>query len=79
MSSAPAMVARVPSPRSFLAFDFGIKRVGVASGNSLTRSAQPVSTVAALGDERFAAIARLIQEWSQGVYVAVVQEERVDG
>lgn len=23
--------------------------------------------------------ARLIQEWSQGVYVAVVQEERVDG
>ena len=51
------------SPLSFLAFDFGTKRVGVATGNSLTRSAQPLSSVAALGDERFAAIAKLIREW----------------
>ena len=49
---------------SFLAFDFGTRRVGVASGNSLTRSATPLATVQAEGDEaRFAAIARLVSEW----------------
>ena len=35
--------------RSFLAFDFGSARVGVASGNSVTRSAQPMRTIADTG------------------------------
>jgi len=35
----------------------------VASGNSLTRSAQPLRTIAATGDARFEAIAKLIAEW----------------
>lgn len=57
-------VSAVPTaPRSFLAFDFGQKRVGVASGNSVTRQATPLRTVAAEGDARFAAIGRLIDEW----------------
>ncbi|MFT3956900.1 MAG: Holliday junction resolvase RuvX [Piscinibacter sp.] len=59
-----ATVSATPTaPRSFLAFDFGLKRVGVASGNSLTRQATPLRTIAAEGDERFAAIGRLIDEW----------------
>ena len=33
--------------RSFLAFDFGTQRVGVATGNTLTRSARPLRTIAA--------------------------------
>ena len=41
--SAPAHV-----PRSFLAFDFGTQRVGVASGNTVTRTAQPLRTIAAI-------------------------------
>ena len=49
--------------RSFLAFDFGTLRVGVANGNSLTRSAQPLRTIAATGAARFEAIGRLIDEW----------------
>jgi putative holliday junction resolvase len=49
--------------RSFLAFDFGTLRVGVATGNTLTRSAQPLRTVAATGNARFDAIAKLIAEW----------------
>jgi len=61
MSAAP--MAFTPSPRSFLSFDFGAKRVGVASGNSLTHSATPLTTIAATGDARFAAIAELIREW----------------
>ena len=50
-------------PLSFLAFDFGARRVGVASGNSLTRSATPLTTVAAQGEARLAAIGKLIDEW----------------
>ncbi|MDE2593931.1 MAG: Holliday junction resolvase RuvX [Burkholderiales bacterium] len=49
--------------RNYLAFDFGIKRVGVATGNSLMRQAQPLRTIAAEGDARFAQISKLIEEW----------------
>jgi putative Holliday junction resolvase len=57
---------------SFLAFDFGTARVGVASGNSLTRSATPVGTVSAQGEARFEAIARLIAEWQPAALVVGV-------
>jgi len=57
---------------SFLAFDFGIKRVGVATGNTLTRSATPLRTLAAEGEQRFAAIAALIHEWQPDALVVGV-------
>jgi putative Holliday junction resolvase len=56
-------------PLSFLAFDFGIKRVGVATGNTLTRSATPLRTLAVEGEQRFSAIAALIQEWQPDALV----------
>jgi putative Holliday junction resolvase len=59
-------------PRSFLAFDFGTKRVGVASGNTLTRTATPLRTVAAEGDARFAALGALIAEWQPDALVVGV-------
>jgi putative Holliday junction resolvase len=62
MSAAPA-APLAPAPRSFLAFDYGTKRVGVAAGNSLTCTARPLRTVEALGDARLAAISALIDEW----------------
>lgn len=47
-----------------LAFDFGLKRIGVAVGNSLLRQAQPLSVIhAARNDEKFSAIADLLQQW----------------
>ena len=63
-----------PSPQvlSFLAFDFGIRRIGVASGNSLTRSAAPLGTIAAQGEARFEAIGRLIAEWQPAALVVGV-------
>jgi putative Holliday junction resolvase len=61
--------ASTPAHRSFLAFDFGTLRVGVATGNTLTRSAQPLRTVAATGDARFDAIAKLIAEWQPDALV----------
>ena len=73
--SAPTAVARAALPSallSLLAFDFGTRRVGVAVGNSLTRAAQPLTTVAAEGDERFAAIGKLIAEWRPDALVVGV-------
>jgi len=69
VSSAPAVASQ---PVSFLAFDFGVRRVGVASGNSLTRTATPLTTVAAEGEARMAAIAALIAEWRPAALVVGV-------
>ena len=56
-------VPPISAIRHFLAFDYGLKRVGVATGNSLTRQAQPLRTIAAEGAARFAQIGKLIDEW----------------
>ena len=63
--SAPTLPTALAPPalRSFLGFDFGTRRVGVASGNTLMRSATSLKAIAAEGDARFAAIAALIGEW----------------
>ena len=60
------------SPLSYLAFDFGTRRVGVATGNTLTRRAQPLRTIAAEGEARFAAIGKLIAEWQPSALVVGV-------
>jgi putative Holliday junction resolvase len=59
-------------PQTFLAFDFGTVRVGVATGNSLTRSATPLSTLKESGDARFAAIGKLIAHWQPDALVVGV-------
>lgn len=71
MSSVARAAAAAPS--LFLAFDFGTRRVGVASGNSLTQTATPLTTLAHEdNDARFAAIARLIAEWQPAALVVGV-------
>ena len=48
-----------------LAFDFGLKRIGVAVGNTVIRQAQPLTVIAAAtNDAKFAAIAALLSEWT---------------
>jgi putative Holliday junction resolvase len=59
-------------PQTFLAFDFGAVRVGVATGNGLTHSATPLSTLKETGDARFAAIGKLINEWQPDALVVGV-------
>jgi len=56
----------------FLAFDFGLKRTGVATGNRLTRTATPQATIAAVGDARFAAIEQRLKEWQPDALVVGV-------
>lgn len=59
-------------PASYLAFDFSLRRVGVATGNSLTGRAQPLRTITAEGQARFDAVARLIAEWQPQALVVGV-------
>jgi putative holliday junction resolvase len=60
----------VPSHcQTFLAFDFGSKRTGVASGNRLLQSASPQRTIIAQGDAKFVQIAQLVMEWQPDALV----------
>jgi putative Holliday junction resolvase len=55
---------------TLLAFDYGEKRIGVAVGNSVTRSAQPLVIVQNRSREyRFEAIGKLIAEWKPDALV----------
>lgn len=48
-----------------LGFDFGVKRIGIAMGNTLTGQAQPLRVIAAIDNAtRFKLIGELIAEWS---------------
>ncbi|MBA2721967.1 MAG: Holliday junction resolvase RuvX [Methylibium sp.] len=69
MPEAPAAQA---APQTLLAFDFGLKRTGVAVGNTLTGAARALRTVVAEGDARFAPIAGLIEEWQPAALVVGV-------
>ena len=60
------------SCQTFLAFDYGLKRTGVASGNRLTGTATPRGTIAAEGDARFAQIAQRLKEWAPDALVVGV-------
>ena len=56
-----------------LCFDFGLARTGVASGNTLTRSAQPVTIIhARTNDERWKAVEALVKEWEPVLLVVGV-------
>jgi putative Holliday junction resolvase len=69
MDSAPTPAA---APQSLLAFDYGLKRTGVATGQRLLGQARPLRTIAAEGDARFAPIAALIAEWQPDALVVGV-------
>jgi putative Holliday junction resolvase len=55
--------------RTFMAFDFGMKRTGVAVGNRLLGTAQAQPTIAALGNARFTEIALRLKEWQPDALV----------
>lgn len=49
---------------TILGFDFGLKRIGVAVGNTLIRQAQPLTIInEPTNDGKFAAIASLLEQW----------------
>ena len=60
------------SAQTFVAFDFGMQRTGVATGNRLLRSATPQPTIQAEGDARFGPIEKTIREWQPDAIVVGV-------
>jgi putative Holliday junction resolvase len=72
MSAAPMAGAAVVVPAAlatFMAFDFGMKRTGVAVGNRIMGTAQPQGSIAAEGDARFQHIALRLKEWQPDAIV----------
>ena len=64
--------AVVPVPEAFttfIAFDFGLKRTGVAVGNRLMRTAQPQGSIHAEGNARFDGVAAKLREWQPDAIV----------
>jgi putative holliday junction resolvase len=56
--------------RTALAFDFGLRRIGVAIGNTLTMSARPLTTLAARdGDPDWAEIDRLVRDYAPQICI----------
>ena len=61
---AATAIPSAPRAGTILAFDFGTRRIGVAVGEATTGLAHPLATIEAeRSDQRFAAIAALIEEW----------------
>ena len=63
----------MPAAKTILAFDFGLRRIGVAVGQDITGSASPLGTVNNRDDGvDHAAIAALIKEWGpSGIVVGM--------
>jgi putative holliday junction resolvase len=71
MSAAPA--PEVPAQfQTFLAFDFGLKRTGVAVGNRMLRTATPQPTIRAEGDARLTEAEARVREWQPDALVVGV-------
>ncbi|QGZ39665.1 putative Holliday junction resolvase [Pseudoduganella flava] len=58
------MLSAGKAPETVFGFDFGIKRIGVAMGNTMIGQASPLAVIAAVDNQtRFAEIAALIAKW----------------
>jgi putative Holliday junction resolvase len=74
----PEPLAAPPSG-TVLAFDFGEKRIGVATGETLLKQAHPLTTIhGEANDVRFAAIEALLKEW-RPVLLVVGMPTAIDG
>ncbi len=66
-------MAEAASHQTLLGFDFGMKRIGIAVGQTLTRSANPVAVIPAQdGVPNWESIQALIQTWGvDGIVVGI--------
>ena len=70
LGRAPDLAAGL---QSFLAFDFGAKRTGVAVGNRMLRSASPQSSITeTAAPKRLAQAAERVKEWQPDALVVGV-------
>lgn len=70
---APTGKAQSPKPTAIIGFDYGLSRIGVAVGQTLTGSATPLTTLAARdGVPDWNAIGALLEDWRPGALVVGV-------
>mgnify|MGYP000867288141 CR=1 FL=1 len=69
MSQLAAFAPPPPQVQTFMAFDFGHQRTGIAVGNRISLSAEPLKTVSAKADARLAAIGKIVAEWQPDMLI----------
>ncbi|KKW67850.1 Holliday junction resolvase [Lampropedia cohaerens] len=72
MPEATALPTIQPHWQTFLAFDYGEKRTGVAIGTRLLGSANPVGVIQAQGKAQFPLAKRFIDEWQPDALIVGV-------
>ncbi len=64
------MVTPSSSPKTYLALDYGLRRIGLASGNSLTQTTQGLSAISANnGTPNWQALQQIINQWQPDALV----------
>ena len=62
-----------PATRTVLSFDYGLRRIGVAVGNTLTGTAEALATIDAHdGEPDWRAIGRCVADWRPSAIVVGV-------
>jgi putative Holliday junction resolvase len=62
-----------PATRTVLSFDYGLRRIGVAVGNTLTGTAEALATIDAFdGEPDWRAISRCVADWHPAAIVVGV-------
>lgn len=62
-----------PAARTVLSFDYGLRRIGVAVGNTLTGTAEVLATIEARdGEPDWRAIGRCVADWRPAAFVVGV-------
>jgi len=71
-ASSPVGRVKPSRPPTVLGLDYGSRRIGVATGNGVTGTAQPLVTIDARGDGRWQALSSLIRQWQPAALVVGV-------
>lgn len=64
------------SNQTYIAFDYGERRTGVAVGQSITRTATPLKTLTSINNQaNWEEIRKLLSEWRPGKIIVGIPEE----
>jgi putative Holliday junction resolvase len=74
LSGGDKGVARPSNRQILLAFDFGLRRIGIATANQETRTASPLTTLQVDRDLPWAGLDRILDEWQPAQLVVGVPE-----
>jgi putative Holliday junction resolvase len=67
-------VARASGRHNVVAFDFGFRRIGIATANQETRTASPLTTLRAGDEPPWTDIDRIVDDWRPAQLVVGVPE-----